>query len=60
MGRYSLEVSRETLKTFLQSNESFTETVRSLKKRFSEKNVLQNSICESIREVISCNSNAVG
>ena len=60
MGRYSLEVSRVILKIFFQSKESYTKTVRSLEKRFSEKNVLQNSICGSIREVISCNPNAFG
>lgn len=39
MGRYSLEESWEILKTYFQSGESSTQTVRNLKKKIDKKNV---------------------
>ena len=39
MGRFSLEQSWEILKTYFQSGESSTQTVRNLRKKFNKKDV---------------------
>jgi len=44
MGRYMLEQNWEILKTYFQSGESSTQTVRNLRGKFNRKENLQRSL----------------